>query len=64
MGSWLPCAKQVLTRGILLVPGTLRGWERQGLRWDGHRLTKSKQEMGRASLETRGDRQGLEGTRD
>ena len=48
----------------LLVLGTLRGWGRQGLHWDGHRLAKSKQEMGRASLETRGDRQALGGTRD
>ena len=27
MGSWLPCAQQVLTRGqALLLLGTLRGW--------------------------------------
>ena len=65
MGSWLPCAQQVLTRGqALLMLGTLKGWGRQGLHWDGHRLAKSKQDMGRASLETRGNRQGLEGTRD
>lgn len=47
-----------------MVLGTLRGWGRQGLHWDGHRLAKSKQETGRASLETRGDRQALGGTRD